>query len=116
MNVLIGVLERIKGIEKLHFRNAGQTAHHDVFDARLRRSGERDGLAITTQSGRDPKHVDLFDWLHRMNVATGSAGALARIERAARTVVRDQSVFKTFCACAGEAPALPVSTRLLYAK
>ena len=42
-------------------RNAGDDAEHEVFDARLRRGGDRDGVAVATQAGGDPENVDFVD-------------------------------------------------------
>ena len=40
------------------FGQPRQRAQRDLFDARLRRSGERNGVPVAAQPGIDPQHVD----------------------------------------------------------
>ena len=42
-----------------HLREAGHRSHHDVFDTRLGRGSDRDGVAVAPQPRRDPEDVDL---------------------------------------------------------
>ena len=50
-----------KEIVKVDLGNPRQVAENQVFDAGLRRGRDRDGVAVTTQSGVDPEDVDFFD-------------------------------------------------------
>ena len=52
-------------LEEMHFGDAGDDAHHDIFDARLSGGSHRHRVAVAPQSGGQPKHVDLF----RLNLA-----------------------------------------------
>ena len=45
----------------MHLGQAGNRPHDDVFDARLRGGGDRDGVAVATQAVGRPEDVNLFD-------------------------------------------------------
>ena len=47
------------GMVQVDLGQAGQRAEQDVFDARLRRGRDRDGVAVAAQAGGDPQHVHL---------------------------------------------------------
>ena len=45
----------------MHFGQAGNSAQHYIFDARLRGGGYRNRIAITSKTGSHPDNMDFFD-------------------------------------------------------
>ena len=58
---LVAVLVRQHGIVKVHAGDARNETQHDVFQARLSRGGNGDGIAVATKPGRDPHDVQLVE-------------------------------------------------------
>ena len=59
------------------FGSPGISAEHDVLDARLRRRGDRDRVAVAAHALRDPEDVDLLD-------ARGAVLVPTRLSRSSR--------------------------------
>src|SRR6185503_6338290 len=66
---LIAIFISEEGIMQIDSGDSRYGSEHNVFDARLRGCGHRNGIAITTQTCCDPKHIKLFDWLRSFAVA-----------------------------------------------
>jgi hypothetical protein len=45
----------------VNFRKAGDGSQNHVLDAGLCGCGDGNGIAVTTETGRDPKDVDFLD-------------------------------------------------------
>lgn len=52
-----------KWVAELHSRDTRERSLHEVFDTGLGGACHRDGLAIATESGRDPENFQLFERL-----------------------------------------------------
>ena len=63
LHKLFAVFIGEKGVMKINFGNSGNTAEQNLFKTRLRRRRDGDGVAVTTETGRDPEDVDLPDRL-----------------------------------------------------
>src|SRR5258705_7589519 len=50
-----------KWIIKMNFRNSWKSCEQNFFESGLRRGGYCDRIAVTTESGGDPKNVDFPD-------------------------------------------------------
>jgi hypothetical protein len=63
-----GVIQN--AIVEMNFGQPRDGAHHDVFDARLRRGGGGDGVAVTPETVRRPQDVNFLDGRFRLRLAT----------------------------------------------
>src|SRR5580704_12086899 len=53
---LVTVFVSEKQVVKIDLGNPGKCSQHEILNARLRRRGHRDGVAVAAQAGVDPKY------------------------------------------------------------
>src|SRR5262249_41677156 len=71
LHVLIAPLAVIEhAVVEVHFRQSWNRTHEKVFDARLSRRGNGDGVAVATHTVRRPEYMNVFDGWFALRFAT----------------------------------------------